>query len=94
MLVTSTLFSFSPSMDIYVLSRFLIGVFCGGLTTVGTILVVENLPAKHRFWMCTVITWAPNYILFAMFAYATGHWRILARACNLVTAAAVLLLVL
>ncbi|WKX99555.1 hypothetical protein Q1695_014438 [Nippostrongylus brasiliensis] len=88
----STASSFVSSMNAYVYLRFFIGIFCGGLATVGTIFVVENLPAKHRFWMCTVVTWAPNYILFALFAYLTGHWRILARACNVVTAAAVLLL--
>ncbi|XGW18792.1 hypothetical protein V3C99_002968 [Haemonchus contortus] len=92
MVAFSTLSSFAPSMDFYVCMRFFIGIFCGGLTTVGTILVVESLPAKHRLWMCTVVTWAPNYILFAIFAYFTGHWRILARACNVVTTFAVLLL--
>ncbi|KAK6040688.1 hypothetical protein COOONC_21807 [Cooperia oncophora] len=92
MCLFSTLSSFSPSMDFYVLIRLFIGIFCGGLITVGTILVVESLPAKHRFWMCTVVTWAPNYILLAFFAYFTGHWRILARACNVVTALGALLL--
>uniref|UniRef100_A0A8R1I5P7 MFS domain-containing protein n=1 Tax=Caenorhabditis japonica TaxID=281687 RepID=A0A8R1I5P7_CAEJA len=56
---------------------------------VGSILVVENLPSAHRLWMSTVITWAPNYMLFALFAYITGEWRCLARMCNAMTVVAI-----
>ncbi|KJH48823.1 hypothetical protein DICVIV_05076 [Dictyocaulus viviparus] len=92
-LFTSLLSSFSPSMDIYVAIRMITGVFCGGLITVGMILVVENLPTKHRLWMSTLVTWAPNYVLFAIVAYVMGEWRSLNLACNIVTAIAIILLI-
>ncbi|KAJ1353941.1 hypothetical protein KIN20_020515 [Parelaphostrongylus tenuis] len=79
-------------MDAYECFRAVIEMFCGGLTTVGTILVIENLPTKHRLWMSTVVTWASNYVLFALKAYVTGTWRLLGQACNVVTVVAVLLL--
>ncbi|CAI5445988.1 unnamed protein product [Caenorhabditis angaria] len=93
MLFFSTTSSISPTIDVYVIFRFFIGICCGGLTTVGQILVVENLPSAHRLWMSTVVTWAPNYILFALFAYITGEWRCLARMCNAMTLVAILILI-
>ncbi|KAK6022255.1 hypothetical protein OSTOST_12058 [Ostertagia ostertagi] len=46
MCLCTLLSSFSTSMDSYVYIRFFIGMFCGGLTTVGTILVVESLASE------------------------------------------------
>ncbi|CAC35900.1 Major facilitator superfamily (MFS) profile domain-containing protein [Caenorhabditis elegans] len=91
MLFFSTSSSFSSSIEVFIIVRFFIGICCGGLTTVGSILVVENLPSAHRLWMSTVVTWAPNYMLFALFAYITGEWRCLARMCNAMTVIAILI---
>lgn len=41
----------------------------------GNIYVVENLPAGHRLWMSTLVTWAPNFLVFALFAWLTKEWR-------------------
>ncbi|CAI2348999.1 unnamed protein product [Caenorhabditis sp. 36 PRJEB53466] len=89
MLFFSTVSSFSSTIEVFIIYRFFIGICCGGLTTVGCIFVVENLPAAHRLWMSTVITWAPNYMLFALFAYVTGEWRALARMSNVMTVVAI-----
>uniref|UniRef100_A0A1I7T3B0 MFS domain-containing protein n=1 Tax=Caenorhabditis tropicalis TaxID=1561998 RepID=A0A1I7T3B0_9PELO len=62
-----------------------------GRKNVGCIFVVENLPSDHRLWMSTVVTWAPNYMLFALFAYITGEWRCLARMSNVMTIVAILI---
>ncbi|CAB3401250.1 unnamed protein product [Caenorhabditis bovis] len=91
MLIFSTGSSFSTSIEIFILFRFLIGICCGGLSTVGQIFIVENLPSAHRMWMCTVVTWAPNYILFAFFAYIAQDWRSLARFGNCMTLVAIIL---
>ncbi|PIC42953.1 hypothetical protein B9Z55_009861 [Caenorhabditis nigoni] len=91
MLFFSTFSSFSSTIEIFIIFRFFIGICCGGLTTVGCIFVVENLPSAHRLWMSTVVTWAPNYMLFALCAYITGDWRYLARMCNVMTIIAIAL---
>uniref|UniRef100_A0A1I7XJ67 MFS domain-containing protein n=1 Tax=Heterorhabditis bacteriophora TaxID=37862 RepID=A0A1I7XJ67_HETBA len=60
--------------------------------SVGTIFIVENLPTRHRLWLSTVITWAPNYILFSLVAFLANDWRQLARACNVTTIIAIVIL--
>ncbi|PAV87982.1 hypothetical protein WR25_20256 isoform C [Diploscapter pachys] len=88
MLFTSIGNSFVPSIDSYIIIRFFIGLWCGGLNVAGNIYVVENLPAGHRLWMSTLVTWAPNFLVFALFAWLTREWRALQRVCNIITACA------
>ncbi|PAV76215.1 hypothetical protein WR25_17556 [Diploscapter pachys] len=77
MLFTSVGNSFVPSIDSYIIIRFFIGLWCGGLNVAGNIYVVENLPAGHRLWMSTLVTWAPNFLVFALFAWLTKEWRLM-----------------
>ncbi|CAI4222268.1 unnamed protein product [Auanema sp. JU1783] len=87
--VTSFVSTFSIDMDFYIIMRFLIGLAGGGLNTVSGIYIVEMLPANHRIWLSTVITWAPNYLLFALIAKLTGTWRGLSFVNSMITLAAV-----
>lgn len=91
-LMTASASSFSPSMDVFLLIRFFVGFSTSGANTVGPVFIVENLPRAHRLWLCTVVTWAPNYMLFALLAYLTGDWRQLARVGNAFVVPAILLL--
>ncbi|VDO79559.1 unnamed protein product [Onchocerca flexuosa] len=64
--------------------------FTGGkhrlfLYSVSYVFMMENLPAKHRMWMVTVITYSPNYIVFTGLAYLTGEWRLLSRIVAIIT---------
>ncbi|CAD6187912.1 unnamed protein product [Caenorhabditis auriculariae] len=83
--------SFGPTMEFYISFRFLVGIFCGALITVANVFVMENLPSAHRLWMSTVVTWAPNYILFSVFAYFAQEWRTLARMSSVMTVFAILI---
>ncbi|VDK48159.1 unnamed protein product [Anisakis simplex] len=55
------------------------------------VFLLENLPKKHRMWINAVISWSPNFALFAIIAYLSGNWRILARATSTITVPAILL---
>lgn len=108
MFILQVLSSFSPSLDTFIISRFLLGLFTGcTLTLVYTsvlstvislyysltqVFIVECLPPAHRFWICTVVTWAPNYLLFSLAAYLTSDWRNLARVSAVVNLLAVIVL--
>ncbi|CAJ0943015.1 unnamed protein product, partial [Mesorhabditis belari] len=89
----STILSFSPSIDFYIIFRFFIGIFIGSLTTVGPIFVLECLPVAHRFWIATVVTWGPNFAILSLIAYLTGEWRLLSRVSNAISVLGVLVLV-
>ncbi|CAJ0578553.1 unnamed protein product, partial [Mesorhabditis spiculigera] len=91
--IFSTILSFSPSIDFYVLCRFFIGIFIGALTTVGPIFVLECLPAAHRMWIATVVTWGPNFMILSLIAYFTREWRLLSRVCNGISVFGILVLV-
>lgn len=56
--------------------------------------MIEILPSKHRFWISTIVTWAPNYIVFAYAARYTGEWRTLARFSSGFSVVALLMLIL
>lgn len=56
------------------------------------VFCVENLPKKDRLWINNVVSWAPNYILYAIVAYFSGDWRTLAQVSSLLTIPALLLL--
>uniref|UniRef100_A0A915C0I3 Major facilitator superfamily (MFS) profile domain-containing protein n=1 Tax=Parascaris univalens TaxID=6257 RepID=A0A915C0I3_PARUN len=85
--------AFSPNFRVFLLFRFIIGCFVGGVNTVWAVFIIENLPRAHRFWLCTLITWAPNYVVLAFIAYITAEWRILAFICALLSLPGILLLI-
>uniref|UniRef100_A0A183CH23 MFS domain-containing protein n=1 Tax=Globodera pallida TaxID=36090 RepID=A0A183CH23_GLOPA len=39
----------------------------------------EHYPKKHRFCLTNLITWSPNFVIFAIMAWAAGDWRTLQR---------------
>ncbi|KAF8358361.1 hypothetical protein PRIPAC_93356, partial [Pristionchus pacificus] len=94
MFILQVLSSFSPSLDIFIISRFLLGLFTGCTLTLTPVFIVECLPPVHRFWICTVVTWAPNYLLFSLAAYLTSEWRSLARVSAAVNLMAIIILLL
>ncbi|KAE9546042.1 hypothetical protein FO519_010746, partial [Halicephalobus sp. NKZ332] len=52
---------------------------------------VENLPKKDRLWIGAIVSWAPNYIIFAGVAYVAQDWRNLAKYMAVLTLPAFLL---
>eukprot|EP00080_Pristionchus_pacificus_P020502 PDM80522.1 hypothetical protein PRIPAC_35514 [Pristionchus pacificus] len=68
-------------------------LYAGQLSDILTpVFIVECLPPVHRFWICTVVTWAPNYLLFSLAAYLTSEWRSLARVSAAVNLMAIIIL--
>ncbi|GMT19248.1 hypothetical protein PFISCL1PPCAC_10545, partial [Pristionchus fissidentatus] len=92
MFILQVISSFTYSLDSFIISRFLLGLFTGSTLTLTPVFVVECLPPAHRFWICTVVTWAPNYLLFSLAAYLTSEWRALARVSAVVNLATILVL--
>uniref|UniRef100_A0AAF5D0D0 MFS domain-containing protein n=1 Tax=Strongyloides stercoralis TaxID=6248 RepID=A0AAF5D0D0_STRER len=51
----------------------------------------ENVPKNDRIWIYNVFTWSPNTVLFAIVAYFSGEWRMLARVTAILSIPAVIL---
>lgn len=94
MFILQVISSFSPSLDAFIISRFLLGLFTGATLTLTPVFIVECLPPVHRFWICTVVTWAPNYLLFSLSAFLSPDWRWLARVSATANLIAILVLLL
>lgn len=47
--------------------------------------MTENLPARHRLWILTLVTYSPNYLVFAGLANLAGDWRTLSRLAAAIT---------
>ena len=52
---------------------------------------VENLPKKDRLWINSIVSWAPNYLIFSGVAYIAHDWRNLAKYMAILTLPAFLL---
>ncbi|ETN80596.1 hypothetical protein NECAME_02343, partial [Necator americanus] len=52
---------------------------------------LEHVPKKHRFWVATVIAWAPNFILLNVIAYIAHDWRTFQRVLVLIGSPALIL---
>lgn len=46
------------------------------------VYLVEMLPMKDRMWINAIVSWSPNYIIFAAIAYASHSWRLLAQVTS------------
>jgi len=57
--------------------------FVGGHNTIMHVFLLENMPKRHRVWVLTVLSYSPNYVLFAGLAYLTQEWRLLLRVMAL-----------
>ncbi|CAG9535997.1 unnamed protein product [Cercopithifilaria johnstoni] len=85
LIVSGLASSFMNNLIGFTIARFFVMFFTGGKHGVSYVFMMENLPAKHRMWMVTVITYSPNYIIFTGLAYFTGEWRLLSRVVALLT---------
>ncbi|VDK88699.1 unnamed protein product [Litomosoides sigmodontis] len=85
LIVSGLLSTFANNLIFFTIARFFVMFFTGGKHSVSYVFMMENLPAKHRMWMVTVITYSPNYIVFTGLAYLTGEWRLLSRVVALLT---------
>ncbi|VDM99627.1 unnamed protein product [Thelazia callipaeda] len=85
LIVSGLASTFVSDLVTFTIARFFVMFFTGGKHSVSYVFMMENLPAKHRMWMVTVITYSPNYIVFTALAYLTGEWRLLSRVVALIT---------
>uniref|UniRef100_A0A915PH97 Major facilitator superfamily (MFS) profile domain-containing protein n=1 Tax=Setaria digitata TaxID=48799 RepID=A0A915PH97_9BILA len=85
LIVSGLASTFVNNLVFFTIARFFVMFFTGGKHSVSYVFMMENLPAKHRMWMVTVITYSPNYIVFTGLAYLTGEWRLLSRVVALLT---------
>lgn len=46
------------------------------------VFLTENIPKKHRLWVSCLLTYSPNYVIFAGVAYWAGDWRHLLRVVS------------
>ncbi|KAL6737943.1 hypothetical protein Aduo_011545 [Ancylostoma duodenale] len=83
--------SFSTSLFMFTVLRTILGFFCGGLLGAYGVYKMEHIPKKHRFWVATIIAWAPNYILLNVIAYLSHDWRTLQRVLVLIGSPALIL---
>lgn len=51
---------------------------------INQVLLIETVPKRHRVLMTLVISFAPNYIIFAVIAYFAHDWRILLRVISII----------
>ncbi|KHN73775.1 Organic cation transporter-like protein [Toxocara canis] len=84
--------SFSGGLIEFVIIRFVTGIFNGASMSVLNVFTFENLPQRYRLWLNTLLTWSPNFVLFALLAYYSEDWRTLARATSGITLPAIVLL--
>uniref|UniRef100_A0A914YNE7 Major facilitator superfamily (MFS) profile domain-containing protein n=1 Tax=Panagrolaimus superbus TaxID=310955 RepID=A0A914YNE7_9BILA len=85
--------SFTNNLFTFTFARLIVNIFNGGSIAVMLVYCVENLPKKDRLWINNVVSWAPNYILYAIVAYFSADWRTLARVSSLLTIPPLLLLI-
>ncbi|KAM3722353.1 Organic cation transporter protein [Dirofilaria immitis] len=85
LIVSGLASTFMNNLIAFTIARFFVMFFTGGKHSVSYVYMMENLPAKHRMWMVTVITYSPNYIVFTGLAYLTGEWRLLSRIVAVIT---------
>jgi OCT family organic cation transporter-like MFS transporter 4/5 len=85
--------SFTNNLFTFTFARLIVNIFNGGSIAVMLVYCVENLPKKDRLWINNVVSWAPNYIIYAIVAYFSGDWRTLARVSSLLTIPPLLLLI-
>ncbi|KAE9420112.1 hypothetical protein Angca_004881, partial [Angiostrongylus cantonensis] len=83
--------SFSTSLLTFTVLRTILGFFNGGLLGVYGVYKMEHIPKQHRFWVSTVIAWAPNFILLNVIAYASHDWRTFQRLLVVVSSPALIM---
>lgn len=79
LIISGTVSTFATGLYTFTLARFFVMFFTGGKHSVSYVFMMENLPARHRMWIVTVITYSPNYLVFTAIAYFCGEWRLTSR---------------
>ncbi|MFH4974015.1 hypothetical protein AB6A40_000724 [Gnathostoma spinigerum] len=92
LIISGAASTFATGLISFTVARFFVMFFTGGKHSVSYVFMMENLPMKHRMWIVTVITYSPNYIVFAGLAYICGEWRLLSRVVAAITVIPLILL--
>ncbi|KAF1752001.1 hypothetical protein GCK72_018555 [Caenorhabditis remanei] len=66
--------TFVKDLIYFTIVRTLLSVFKGGLLSTYGVYKMEHVPRQHRFWIATMISWAPNYMLLSLVAYLCHDW--------------------
>ncbi|CAI5451216.1 unnamed protein product [Caenorhabditis angaria] len=59
----------------FTILRTILSVFKGGLLSTYGVYKMEHVPRQHRFWIATMISWAPNYMMLSVVAYFCHDWK-------------------
>ncbi|CAI2354042.1 unnamed protein product [Caenorhabditis sp. 36 PRJEB53466] len=73
--VLSILNTFVSDLIYFTIVRTALSVFKGGLLSTYGVYKMEHVPRHHRFWIATMISWAPNYMLLSFVAYLCHDWK-------------------
>ncbi|KAL3084021.1 hypothetical protein niasHS_009209 [Heterodera schachtii] len=71
--------SFTFDLLSFTIVRFFVNFFNAGTMVTLVVFTSEHYPKKHRFCLANLITWSPNFVLFAIMAYFAHDWRTLQR---------------
>ncbi|KAI3417545.1 hypothetical protein GPALN_013265 [Globodera pallida] len=71
--------SFTNDLLSFTIVRFFVNFFNAGTMVTLVVFTSEHYPKKHRFCLTNLITWSPNFVIFAIMAWAAGDWRTLQR---------------
>ncbi|KAL7072972.1 hypothetical protein ACQ4LE_008186 [Meloidogyne hapla] len=71
--------SFTYDLITFTIVRFFVNFFNAGTMVILVVFTSEHYPNSHRFCLSNLITWSPNFVFFALMAWAAGDWRILQR---------------
>jgi MFS family permease len=66
--------------------------FVGGHNAVMHVFLIENVPIRLRILLTTMCSYSPNFVLLAIAAYFSQHWRTLLQVCSLLNIPAFFLL--
>uniref|UniRef100_A0A0K0FM85 Solute carrier family 22 member 15 (inferred by orthology to a human protein) n=1 Tax=Strongyloides venezuelensis TaxID=75913 RepID=A0A0K0FM85_STRVS len=83
--------SFAQDLTQLTVIRAVVQFFNGMIVTINGVFIVENVPKNDRIWIYNVFTWSPNTVLFAIVAYFSGEWRLLARVTAILSIPAAIL---
>ncbi|KAJ1353760.1 hypothetical protein KIN20_010479 [Parelaphostrongylus tenuis] len=83
--------SFSTSLLSFTILRTILGFFNGGILGVYGVYKMEHIPKQHRFWVSTVIAWAPNFMILTAIAYVSYDWRTFQRLLVVVSSPALIM---
>ncbi|CAB3396713.1 unnamed protein product [Caenorhabditis bovis] len=72
--ILSLVSTFATSLVNFTIIRTILSLFKGGLLSTYGVYKMEHVPRQHRFWIATMISWAPNYMMLSVVAYLCQNW--------------------